>query len=125
MSQNDKAADLLVFYMAKAWESAGLTWQGDNDSEVRAIVDLIVDACTKAPDAARQTRYVLADGGKYREHVITTVRTVGGSAVYEGSNGVTGPVFEGPAHLAVAYARTRHDDLTAKGYVVVRDSSPR
>ena len=124
MSAQEKAADLLIFYMRHAWEAAGKKWElPDNSSEVRAIVDLIIDACSERDySKARQARYVIADGGRYAETRITLVPTVDGNAVvYEGSGTVTGPVFEGPAYLAERYASDRDADLTAKGYVKIRE----
>ena len=43
-TKTDNAIRLLQFYMAKAWEAAGLKWQGDNDAETAAVVELIVSA---------------------------------------------------------------------------------
>ena len=34
----------LVFYVRTAWEKAGLKWEADNESEVRGIVDDIIQA---------------------------------------------------------------------------------
>ena len=44
MTARERAEDLLVFYVRKAWEAAGLKWDSDNDSEVRSIVDAALDA---------------------------------------------------------------------------------
>lgn len=43
-TSQERAANLLQFYMAKAWETAGLPWQGDNDAEVTAMVEHITEA---------------------------------------------------------------------------------
>lgn len=121
-SKQEKAADLLVFYMANAWKAAGLQWQGDNESETRAIVDLIVDAVSERDHSkAQRRRYVRADAGPYREHVLTTVpQPQGGVTVYEGTpSGVTGPVFDGPAWAGAKYVTDRDKDLTARGYVLI------
>lgn len=42
MSRND-AKSMLVHYMGKAWERAGLKWDSDNISEVEGIVDSIAE----------------------------------------------------------------------------------
>jgi hypothetical protein len=44
VTPRERAEDLLVWYVCKAWEAAGLKWDGDNDSEVRSIVDAALDA---------------------------------------------------------------------------------
>jgi hypothetical protein len=44
MSARERAEQLLVWYFQHAWEAAGLKWDGDNESEVRSIVDAILDA---------------------------------------------------------------------------------
>lgn len=49
MSARDDAADLLIWYMRKAWEAAGLTWEADNSAEMRNAVDRLMDAAG-APD---------------------------------------------------------------------------
>lgn len=122
MSDTDRAAELLTFYLAKAWEAAGLDWGSDNYAETRAIVEHVIAACTGAP-GARQVRYVATDGGKYREQMVTLVpRGDGTATIYEGSPDVYGPVFDGPAHLAREYAQLRHRDLTGKGYVVLHEA---
>lgn len=41
---SEKAADLLVFYMRQAYKGAGLSWDEDNETEVRQIIDLLNDA---------------------------------------------------------------------------------
>lgn len=123
MSAQEKAADLLIFYMRHAWEAAGKKWDGDNEAETRAIIDLIVDACSERDRSkARQARYAIADGGRYAEWRITVVPTVEGNAVvYEGSGEATAPTFDGPAWKADAYASTRGEDLAARGYVKIAE----
>jgi hypothetical protein len=49
MSGREKAEDLLIFYFRKAWEEAGLRWDSDNSSEIRQIVDHLVDAAAEQP----------------------------------------------------------------------------
>jgi hypothetical protein len=44
VTPRERAEDLLVWYVRKAWEAAGLKWDSDNDSEVRVIVDSVLDA---------------------------------------------------------------------------------
>lgn len=39
----ERAEDMLVHYLSTVWRKAGLTWDGDNDQEVRSIVDSIVE----------------------------------------------------------------------------------
>jgi hypothetical protein len=40
----DRAGDLLIFYIAKMWEAAGLKWDSDNDNEIRNLVDHLISA---------------------------------------------------------------------------------
>ncbi len=42
MNNISRAKIALNFYIKKAWEAAGLNWDGDNDGEVNAIVEDIV-----------------------------------------------------------------------------------
>ena len=123
MSAQEKAAELLIHYMRGAWEAAGMDWSAGRTAEVRAIVDLIVSACAAHDGSkARQARYAIADGGRYAERRITVVPTVDGNAVvYESTGGVTGPVFDGPAHLAEQYASDRDADLTTSGFVKIKE----
>ena len=44
MSAQERAEDLLVFYIRHVWEAAGLRWQGDNEAEVRSVVDAVLAA---------------------------------------------------------------------------------
>lgn len=44
MNHSDEAADLLIFYMRRVWEEAGLTWDSDNSSEMRELVDHLIIA---------------------------------------------------------------------------------
>jgi hypothetical protein len=43
-----QAGDMLVYYMQRAWTYAGLQWDGDNEAEVRSIIDLIHDDAVRA-----------------------------------------------------------------------------
>ena len=43
MSAWDAAADLLIFYMRRVWEAAGLDWESDNSAEIRNLVDRLFD----------------------------------------------------------------------------------
>lgn len=36
------AKQLLVYYMQKVWEAAGLHWDSDNAAEVESIIDEII-----------------------------------------------------------------------------------
>lgn len=38
-----KAVENLQFYIKTAWEASGLQWTDDNDREVEAIVDAILE----------------------------------------------------------------------------------
>jgi hypothetical protein len=53
VSAQDKAADLLVYYLRTVWGAAGLRWDEDNEAEVRNLVDWLGAA---AEDAARAVR---------------------------------------------------------------------
>ncbi len=43
MSNISNAKRVLNYYMRKAWEAGGLRWDSDNEVEVNAIVQDIVD----------------------------------------------------------------------------------
>jgi hypothetical protein len=43
-----QAENLLVHYLRTVWEKAGLRWEGDNDAEVRSIVDALAEVATEA-----------------------------------------------------------------------------
>jgi hypothetical protein len=42
-ASRQQAENLLVHYISRAWEAAGLNWDSDNDSEVRLIVDNLTE----------------------------------------------------------------------------------
>lgn len=44
MDPRNEAVRLLIFYMRRAWEAADLAWERDNDAEMEALVDFIVEA---------------------------------------------------------------------------------
>jgi hypothetical protein len=44
VNAGDDAADLLIFYMRRVWEEAGLNWQSDNSAEMRTLVDKLIQA---------------------------------------------------------------------------------
>ncbi len=43
VSNISNAKRALNYYMRKAWEAGGLSWDSDNEAEVNAIVENIVD----------------------------------------------------------------------------------
>ena len=50
MSAWDEAADLLIFYMRRVWEQAGLGWESDNSAEIRNLVDHLATAAREQAD---------------------------------------------------------------------------
>jgi hypothetical protein len=38
----DRAAGLLIFYMRRTWEAAGMDWDGDNSAEMESLADALV-----------------------------------------------------------------------------------
>lgn len=40
----ESASKVLVYYIRKLWEKAGLRWDADNEAEVRGIVNDIIRA---------------------------------------------------------------------------------
>ena len=40
----DKAADLFQHYFKTAFEASGLKWTSDNDTEIEAAVQLVINA---------------------------------------------------------------------------------
>ena len=38
----NKAKEILVYYIRKAWEAAGLKWDNDNTAKVETVIDLIL-----------------------------------------------------------------------------------
>ena len=44
----ERAGDLLIFYLARVWEKAGLGWEADNSAEIRDLVDQLIDASRAA-----------------------------------------------------------------------------
>lgn len=41
--RRERAERLLRHYLKLAWEKAGLRWDGDNDAEVRELVELLME----------------------------------------------------------------------------------
>lgn len=37
----ETARDYLTYYMQRAWQAAGIGWDGDNEAEVATIIDCI------------------------------------------------------------------------------------
>jgi hypothetical protein len=63
----DEAADLLIFYMRRAWEQAGLSWEPDNSAEIRNLVDRLADGAREAAGEecrahAENAPHIYADG---------------------------------------------------------------
>ncbi len=59
----DRAADLLVHYFREVWRRSGLTWDGDNDAEVRAIVDAFAEiVADQIREHAQDAPHIYADG---------------------------------------------------------------
>lgn len=44
----DKVAELLAFYMRRAWEAAGLGWDSDNEAEIYELAETIADLAREA-----------------------------------------------------------------------------
>jgi hypothetical protein len=59
----DRAADLLIHYMSLAFRRVGLGWDGDNDSEIRQLVDalhgMVLD---EIQEHAENAPHIYADG---------------------------------------------------------------
>lgn len=52
MSEKQRAKQLLVYYIQKAWEAGGLHWDGDNVAEVEGIIDIVLGEASE--DASDQ-----------------------------------------------------------------------
>ena len=69
MNARERAEDLLVHYISRAWLAAGKGWAGDNDTEVRFIVDAILDACREGVPQPAELHRDVADTDSLAEHL--------------------------------------------------------
>jgi hypothetical protein len=44
----ERVRSLLLFYLKRAWEAAGLTWNADNTTEVGDLAEAIKDIAERA-----------------------------------------------------------------------------
>ncbi len=49
-----RAVRLLTHYVRMPWEAAGLKWDGDNDGEMEALVDELIEAAVSMGKLSRE-----------------------------------------------------------------------